>query len=151
MNAGRRQAICCLARCTAAITNRVLPLTARVRLRVHSPASSRVAHSGPGTHLQLPCRLYHIQLTPAFIKDTDQFTEYLYGEEQVDMMGDTKSISTTSSGDKKRKRAAPAYFAVRRGRTPGIYYSWADAQEQINQFPGSECTYVSVLTHICSV
>jgi hypothetical protein len=69
-------------------------------------------------------------------------------EDQPDAMGDTKSISTTSSGDKKRKRGAPAYFAVRKGKTPGIYFSWTDAQEQILGFSGAECTYVSIYSQI---
>lgn len=29
------------------------------------------------------------------------------------------------------------YYAVRRGRVPGIYYSWGEAQQQIDHFPGA--------------
>lgn len=29
------------------------------------------------------------------------------------------------------------YYAVRRGRVPGIYYTWKDAQQQIDNFPGA--------------
>ncbi|KAF2471448.1 ribonuclease H-like protein [Lindgomyces ingoldianus] len=49
-------------------------------------------------------------------------------------MADAKSLSTTSSGEKKRKRAAPGYYAVKVGRRPDIYYSWSDTLEQITGF-----------------
>lgn len=29
------------------------------------------------------------------------------------------------------------YYAVRRGRVPGIYYTWKEAQQQIDHFPGA--------------
>lgn len=37
-------------------------------------------------------------------------------------------MSNTSSG--KRKRNGPKFYAVRKGRTPGIYYSWPECQQQ---------------------
>ncbi|KAF2660240.1 ribonuclease H-like protein [Lophiostoma macrostomum CBS 122681] len=48
-------------------------------------------------------------------------------------MADAKSPSTTS-GNTKRKRAAPSYYVVKAGHVPGIYYSWKDVQEQINGY-----------------
>jgi hypothetical protein len=44
--------------------------------------------------------------------------------------GAMSAISTTSSG--KRKRNGPKFYAVRVGRTPGIYYSWPECQKQTN-------------------
>lgn len=67
-----------------------------------------------------------------------------YGEEEDGY--EMASISTTSSGG-KRKRAAAAYFAVRKGKVPGVYYSWSDTQQQINGFSGAECMYVPLHTH----
>ncbi|ORY02193.1 hypothetical protein BCR34DRAFT_627610 [Clohesyomyces aquaticus] len=49
-------------------------------------------------------------------------------------MADAKSASTTSSGEKKRKRAAPGFYAVKNGKEPGIYYSWQDTLAQITGF-----------------
>ena len=45
-------------------------------------------------------------------------------------MADARSTSTTSSG--KRKRIA--YYAVKNGHKPGIYYSWGDVVEQITGY-----------------
>ena len=55
-------------------------------------------------------------------------------------MTDAKSPSTTSS-EKKRKRAGPSYYVVKAGHVPGIYYSWQDVQEQINGFEKSICMW----------
>ena len=30
------------------------------------------------------------------------------------------------------------YYAVRKGITPGIYFSWDDCKKQINKFSGAE-------------
>ncbi|KAF2023721.1 ribonuclease H-like protein, partial [Setomelanomma holmii] len=38
--------------------------------------------------------------------------------------------SNTSNG--KRKRSSPKFYAVRKGRTPGIYYSWDDCKVQVD-------------------
>jgi ribonuclease HI len=46
------------------------------------------------------------------------------------------AMSTTSSG--KRKRAAGKFYAVRKGRTPGIYHSWPDYQQQTDRFRNPE-------------
>ncbi|KAH7117749.1 ribonuclease H-like domain-containing protein [Dendryphion nanum] len=50
-------------------------------------------------------------------------------------MGDTKSISTTSSGS-KRKKTAPGFYAVTVGHRPGIYQNWEDVQRQVKGYPG---------------
>jgi ribonuclease HI len=49
-------------------------------------------------------------------------------------MDERKSVSTMSSGDRKRKRSTPSYYVVKAGHNPGIYYNWADVQEQIRGY-----------------
>ncbi|KAH7089451.1 ribonuclease H-like domain-containing protein [Paraphoma chrysanthemicola] len=44
--------------------------------------------------------------------------------------------SNTSSG--KRKRSSPKFYAVRKGRKPGIYYSWDDCKVQVDGI-SAEC------------
>ena len=53
------------------------------------------------------------------------------GEEADDNMGDSKSVTSTTSSAKRKRGAGPAFYAVRVGRTPGIYYSWSDCEAQI--------------------
>jgi ribonuclease HI len=48
-------------------------------------------------------------------------------------MADAKSASSASSNS-KRKRSGPAYYAVKVGHQPGIYYSWTDAKEATTAF-----------------
>ncbi|KAH7355935.1 ribonuclease H-like domain-containing protein [Pyrenochaeta sp. MPI-SDFR-AT-0127] len=50
-------------------------------------------------------------------------------------MADSRSItSNTSSG--KRKRTSPlAFYAVKVGRTPGVYQTWDEANRQVQGFP----------------
>ncbi|KAF1926626.1 RnaseH-domain-containing protein [Didymella exigua CBS 183.55] len=51
-------------------------------------------------------------------------------EELDDMEGAKSATSSTSSGKRKRS-AGPVFYAVRVGRTPGVYYSWPDCEAQI--------------------
>ena len=53
------------------------------------------------------------------------------GEEADDIMGDKKSVASTASSGKRKRSTGPAFYAVRVGRTPGIYYSWSDCEAQI--------------------
>ncbi|KAJ8115004.1 hypothetical protein OPT61_g3243 [Boeremia exigua] len=46
-------------------------------------------------------------------------------------MGDAKSVTSTASSGKRKRTSGPAFYAVRVGRAPGIYYSWADCEAQI--------------------
>ena len=48
-----------------------------------------------------------------------------------DHMGDAKSATSTTSSGKRKRAAGPAFYAVRVGRTPGVYYSWADCEAQV--------------------
>jgi ribonuclease HI len=45
-------------------------------------------------------------------------------------MGDAKSVASNASSGKRKRTAGPAFYAVRVGRTPGVYYSWADCEQQ---------------------
>ncbi|MCD5471175.1 RNase H1/viroplasmin domain-containing protein [Lactobacillus delbrueckii] len=38
----------------------------------------------------------------------------------------------------KQAEKAKKTYAVRKGRQPGIYYSWPEAEKQVNGFPGAE-------------
>lgn len=46
-------------------------------------------------------------------------------------MGDAKSLASNASSGKRKRNAGPAFYAVRVGRTPGVYYSWPDCEAQI--------------------
>ncbi|KAJ4362092.1 hypothetical protein N0V95_001548 [Ascochyta clinopodiicola] len=45
-------------------------------------------------------------------------------------MGDTKSAASDISSGKRKRTAGPTFYAVRVGRTPGVYYSWRDCEAQ---------------------
>lgn len=84
----------------------------------------------------------------------EEYLEELYagaeekGEEHpYDDQDDIMAGSNASSGDKKRKRGAPGFFAVKKGRKPGIYYSWADTFEQVNGFSGAVRTCLPSICH----
>lgn len=53
-------------------------------------------------------------------------------------MADAKSLSTTSSG--KRKRIT--YYAVKEGHTPDIYYSWSDVLKQTTGYKDPKRAYL---------
>jgi ribonuclease HI len=53
--------------------------------------------------------------------------------------------SSASSGS-KRKRTAPAFYAVKVGFAPGIYQSWDDAKEQTSGFKNPVFKKFSMLT-----
>jgi ribonuclease HI len=63
--------------------------------------------------------------------DEVSFAEFLVEEEEDGGMGDAKSVTSTVSSGKRKRNAGPAFYAVRVGRTPGIYYSWPDCEAQI--------------------
>jgi hypothetical protein len=45
----------------------------------------------------------------------------------------------------KRKREQAKFYAVRQGHTPGIYYSWADCQEQMKGYKGAVSKYSTLI------
>ena len=48
------------------------------------------------------------------------------------------SAASSSSGAKRKRGGAQGYYAVKVGHKPGIYYSWADVQEQTGGYPNSK-------------
>jgi ribonuclease HI len=54
-----------------------------------------------------------------------------FDNEELDDMGDAKSVTSNTSSGKRKRNAGPAFYAVRVGRSPGVYYSWSDCEAQI--------------------
>lgn len=74
------------------------------------------------------CRQFSTYENPIY---EASFAEFLTEREEEDDMGDAKSVASTTSSGKRKRNAGPAFYAVRVGRTPGIYYSWSDCEAQI--------------------
>lgn len=68
-------------------------------------------------------------------------------------MDDTKSesaMTTTSSGTKRKRGTEPKFYAVKVGKTPGIYHSWHDCLEQVTKYKGASCKGMPLLyTIVC--
>lgn len=105
------------------------------RARHHFSHFRRVANRSdrlPLQPLQSSCA------TPAQAQGTPLSRRTFFGQ-KGDIMADTKSATSFTSGG-KRKRATPlAFYAVKVGRTPGIYQTWDEANSQIQGFPNSVC------------
>ncbi len=51
-----------------------------------------------------------------------------------------KSTSTSASAGSKRKRTTEAkFYAVRIGKSPGVYFSWPDCLAQVKGFKNATC------------
>lgn len=59
------------------------------------------------------------------------FAEFLAEAAEDDEMGDANSATSNASSGKRKRTAGPAFYAVKVGRAPGIYYSWRDCEAQI--------------------
>lgn len=70
----------------------------------------------------------------------DELNEELDQEldQNLDEMGDAKSVASGTSSGKRKRTPGPAFYAVRIGRTPGVYYSWSDYEAQTKGMK-SEC------------
>lgn len=51
------------------------------------------------------------------------------------------SPGATKAYKRKRKPGEERYYAVRSGRTPGIYTTWLETRQQIDGFAGAACKY----------
>lgn len=71
------------------------------------------------------------------------FTQFRNEEEGDGTMGDAKSAASNTSSGKRRRNAGPAFYAVRVGRTPGVYYSWRDCEAQIRGVE-AECRFFPI-------
>lgn len=92
------------------------------------PLESRLHHG---------CRPYSTLEDPLY---EASFAEFLAEEAEDDEMGDAKSATSNASSGKRKRNAGPAFYAVRVGRAPGIYYSWTDCEAQIRGMK-AECRY----------
>jgi hypothetical protein len=76
------------------------------------------------------------------------FTEPLNEDEKLDKgledMDDAKSVTSNTSSGKRKRNAGSAFYAVRVGRTPGVYYSWLDCEAQTKGMRSSECELFKV-------
>ncbi len=59
---------------------------------------------------------------------------------KVEIKNDQELEAAEQVADTEVKQAEKAKktYAVRKGRQPGIYYSWPEAEKQVNSFPGAE-------------
>ncbi|CAI6328627.1 unnamed protein product [Periconia digitata] len=86
-----------------------------------------------------PCSR-HFPFTRAFQSTTARrnTSDHPYNEQDIeeefeDTMPGSRSVSTTSSGT-KRKAGTPAYYAVRAGFETGLFFNWEDAKKQTNGY-----------------
>lgn len=49
-----------------------------------------------------------------------------------------EAAEQVADAEVKQAEKAKKTYAVRKGRQPGIYYSWPEAEKQVNGFPGAE-------------
>lgn len=56
---------------------------------------------------------------------------------KAEIRSDKSLIDSVETADQREVKQQKVY-AVRRGRQPGIYYSWPEADRQVNGFPGAE-------------
>jgi hypothetical protein len=52
-----------------------------------------------------------------------------------------KSAKTGTSSLKRKRGNDHKFYAVKVGKTPEIYHSWADCIDQVKGFPGAVCMY----------
>ena len=52
------------------------------------------------------------------------------------IQGSTTSLSSSSAARPPKRSEVCFYYAVQKGRKPGIYHTWAECQAQVNGFPG---------------
>lgn len=66
-----------------------------------------------------------------------------FDDKELDDMGDAKSMTSNTSSGKRKRSAGPVFYAVRVGRTPGVYYSWSDCEAQTKGMK-AECKFFHV-------
>lgn len=64
-------------------------------------------------------------------------------------MGDAKSVTSNTSSGKRKRNAGPAFYAVRVGRAPGVYYSWSDCEAQTKGMK-AECKFSHMRAGKCT-
>lgn len=73
-----------------------------------------------------------------------------FGEEGIEEGTGDYDEYNMAGGSKKRKLdpAAQKYYAVKAGKQPGVYLTWAECQAQTAGFKGAVCTY---FWHVLSI
>lgn len=91
-------------------------------------------------HKQLPSRLsVFCGIQSCMVRPARHFSSLLFGH--TDTMADAKSVSSTASSGKRKRGNQVAFYAVKVGRTPGIYQTWNEANQQVQGFPNPVCGY----------
>jgi viroplasmin and RNaseH domain-containing protein len=55
-------------------------------------------------------------------------------------MAYTNSIGSSTSSTKRKRDSETLFYAVKKGKVPGIYQSWPEAQEASGNFEKYFCT-----------
>ena len=93
-----------------------------------------------GLWLLKPARLRNVKVSPqvlSFYKLRDAFDQYDTGMTPSPPPTATPNDTyTNQSSASKKTSSRPHFYAVARGRKPGIYQSWEACLEQVDGFPG---------------
>jgi hypothetical protein len=67
------------------------------------------------------------------------------GTERYRRLHNTQKLVTMSTASKKRKLGEDVqkFYAVKAGKTPGVYLSWAECQDNTTGFKGAVCKCLS--------
>lgn len=57
------------------------------------------------------------------------------------------SAAAKTTYKRKRKPGEERYYAVRSGRVPGVYATWAECQSMINGYAGAQCKPPAQILH----
>jgi hypothetical protein len=129
----------CVTCLTCAIAEHVADLTRHAITRLCHPASRFTCPANAPTSITYPPSNSSAVYKPprrAYSTWEEDYPLTLVSEQGA-MATTTSAPSTTSSG--KRKRSAPAFYAVKKGRVPGIYQSWDDANRNVQGFDNPIC------------
>lgn len=58
-------------------------------------------------------------------------------------MADAKSTASSTSSGKRKRNSPLAFYAVKVGRSPGVYQTWDEAKQQVEGFPNPVCKFCS--------
>jgi hypothetical protein len=68
----------------------------------------------------------------------EDYPNKIFTEEES--MAYTNSIGSSTSSTKRKRDSETLFYAVKKGKVPGIYQSWPEAQEASGNFEKSFCT-----------
>lgn len=69
--------------------------------------------------------------------DVDAHTGFTVANPTVATPADAQSLSSPTAGGKRKRepKNMPKFYAVRTGKSPGIYHTWAECLDQVRGFP----------------